>query len=144
MGVARSPPHLSIGLPHLEPGRVGGDDDPGDLLYGKAESEEIGSLASVLLRERKAEQSHLCHLLDDVHGKFFLAVHLLGAGGDHLLGELADRPAELFLLLGEIEVHAGKGNRKLLSDVLGESPGYRGWSPFAWSSARGPAPLARR
>ena len=79
--------------------------DPGQFLDGQAEGEEVGPLASVLLGERQAEQPHLAHLLDDVQRKLLAPVHLLGARGDDVFGELADGPAERLLFLGKVEIH---------------------------------------
>jgi hypothetical protein len=79
--------------------------DPGQLLDRQTEGEVVRVHAAVAFRERQAEQAHAGHLVEHGVVEPLGAVHRLGSGRDHLLGEGPDDLAELLLLGGERELH---------------------------------------
>ena len=107
-------PKVRIGLiPRPTAGLEGDADrlvDPAELLDGDAQAGEVAVGAAVLLGRGEPEEAEVAHLVDDVDREVVVAVPLRGVRRDLLLREVAHRAAELLVVLGQLEAHAGHGN----------------------------------
>ena len=70
-------------------------------------------------------QPELAHLADDVGGERLRAVELLGDRRDLALGELADRPPQHLVIVGQVEEHARQQYRMIIRSSNGHSTRLR-------------------
>src|SRR5213592_726647 len=76
-----------------------------DLLHRDAGGQQVGFLAAVLGRRAETEQAELAHLPPRARGELAAPVPVLGARGQLLPGETAQRADQLVLLGGERKIH---------------------------------------
>ena len=79
--------------------------DTAELLDGDAQRREVATTTAPLFGEHDAEQAEVAHRLHDVDREMTRPVPLGGMRGDVLLGELAHRRPQQFVIVAQLPVH---------------------------------------
>src|SRR6266851_1633095 len=92
--------------------------DPGELLDGHAERDELGAGSAVALGQHEAEQAEPAHLPNDLQGELRPGVVALGPGTHDVLREGVHDRAELLRLLRQVVVHYRCGRKSVVVGLV--------------------------